>query len=83
MIRSLIIAIAMAISVTNAQDASPWLIRDDGVLKLTNGGVQISFKYILLKEPSYQVGITIGSDTTLGYQSDRFGLIKVGIVIKE
>ena len=83
MIRKLLLAICIASWSVNAQDASPWLIRDGDMLLLTNGGMQISFKYILLKAPSYQVGLVIGSDTTLGYQQDRFGLIKLGIIIRE
>lgn len=83
MIRWIILAIAMASSLVKAQEASPWLVREDGVLKLSTGGFEISFKYILLKEPDYQLGIVFGTDTTIGYQRDQFGLLKLGIIIKE
>jgi len=82
MLRYLMLAIGMAISPTMAQSDAPALMRDaTGILHYTDGGNRIKIKYILLNESSYRLGVMVGSDTTIGYQQDRYGLIYCGLYI--
>ena len=82
MLRYLILAIGMAISPTMAHSDAPALMRDaTGVLHYTDGGVRVTGSYVLLDRPRYSLGIVVGSDTTVGYQHDRYGLIYCGLYL--